>query len=178
MKLVVDFGKNDKVNRSVGAGDILPDEVTHVKINGTEGYEKSLDPRPDSTTSRGNTSHLRRIYHRSAFLKELSEADTAHRSICIPAVSKKSFPTTLPILCAEIMTAQHMLVKADTPKEAEALANVLSATLGISDKPEQVAKLKADLLGAGVDLGKEGPYAAKNPRISRTNRQDVPRSRW
>lgn len=161
MKLVVDFGKNDKVNRSVGAGDILPDEVTRVKINGTEGTKK-LDPRPGFYDQQGKYLPIFDGYTIEVLSsKELSEADKksaldAHSRRFEEIVSDEVSDTV-----REAMTAQHMLVKADTPKEAEALANVLSATLGFSDKPEQVAKLKADLLGAGVDLGKEGPYAAK-----------------
>lgn len=146
MKFVVDFGKNDKVNQSVGAGDILPDEVTHVKINGTEA-EKKLDPRPGFYDAQGRYVPIFDGYSIEVLSsKELSEADKkaaldAHSRRFEEIVSDDVADTV-----REAMTAEHMVVKADTPKEAEALANVLSASLGFSDKPEEVAKLKAELL--------------------------------
>lgn len=159
-KFVVDFGKNDRVNRSVGAGDILPDEVQTVKINGTEGTKK-LDPRPGFYDKNGKYLPIFDGYTIEILTtKELSEAERksaleAHSRRLEEIVSDDVSDTI-----REAMTAQHMLVKAGSEKEARALANVLSATLGITDGNE-TEKLKSQLLGEGVDLGKEGPYSEK-----------------
>lgn len=135
--------------------------MTRVKINGTEGT-KQLDPRPGFYDQQGKYLPIFDGYTIEVLSsKELSETEKkssldAHSRRFEEIVSDDVADTV-----REAMTAQHMFVKADSPKEAEALANVLSATLGFSDKPDQIAKLKADLLGEGVDLGKQGPYAAK-----------------
>lgn len=41
----VNFGENKNINHIIGAGDILPPTVGHVKINGVEG-ERKYTPRP------------------------------------------------------------------------------------------------------------------------------------
>ncbi|MDQ1343893.1 MAG: hypothetical protein QG650_613 [Patescibacteria group bacterium] len=159
-KFVVDFGKNDKVNRAVGAGDILPDEVERVKINGTEGTKK-FDPRPGFYDQNGKYLPIFDGYTIEVLSsKELSEAD---RKAALDAHARRFeeiVSDDVSDMIREAMTADHMLVKAESPAEAGALANVLATTLGITDA-KGVEGLKNQLLGEGVDLGKQGPHAAK-----------------
>lgn len=161
LKFVVDFGKNDRVNRAVGAGDILPDEVDRVKINGTEGTKK-LDPRPGFYDANGRYLPIFDGYTVEVLSsKELSEADKkaameAHSRRFEEIVSDETAD-----LIRDATSSDRMVVKASNSKEAEALANVLSASLGFSDNPEEVRKLREALMKDGVDLGKQGPYAEK-----------------
>ena len=41
----MNFGANKSLNTNIGAGDILPDDISTVKINGIEGIRKNI-PRP------------------------------------------------------------------------------------------------------------------------------------
>lgn len=42
---IVNFGESKNINHIIGAGDILPPTVNHIKINGVEG-ERKYTPRP------------------------------------------------------------------------------------------------------------------------------------
>ncbi len=44
-KFIINFGDNKHLNKNIGAGDILPPEVTSIKVNGQDGVRKNA-PRP------------------------------------------------------------------------------------------------------------------------------------
>lgn len=100
-----------------------------MKINGTEGTKQN-DPRPGFYDQNGKYLPIFDGYTVEILSsKELTEAEKkssldAHSRRFEEAVSEEVSDTV-----REAMTAEHMLVKADGEKEADALANVLSATL-------------------------------------------------
>lgn len=175
MRLIVDFGGNPAINSAVGAGDILPDEVDRVKINGTEGVKK-LDPRPGFYDAK--TDRYLPIFDGYSIeilsSEELTDEDRKRAADAHMRRFEESLSEGLSDQIAIARNAPHSMVKAFSPKEAEALANVLSAMFQTSGDPAEVEKLKTRLLSGGVDLGTEGPYAEFVKKVSFDSLATVP----